>query len=100
MILYDFLLLSLVPHSSRWPSPESWNILVEENGRQTSRREIYSYNAFSEFGAAEQKRGESDNSNITLDPHSHLHPLLQFHLRAYSVNLPYVVVDAGRRLKI
>ena len=81
-------------------SPRAGVSFVQENGWQTSRREIYSYNAFSEFGSAEQKRGESDNSNIALDPYSHLHPLLQFHLRAYSVNLPYVVVDAGRRLKI
>lgn len=57
-------------------------------------------NAFGEFGAPEQKRGKHNSSYFAFPGHWEMSALLELHLRAHSINLPYSVVNQGRRLKI
>ena len=45
-------------------------------------------NAFAEPGVAKQERGELNYCNIASDTNSNLHPLLQLHLRAHTLDLP------------
>lgn len=58
------------------------------------------YNAFAEFIAPKQKRLKHNNRHFAHPAHTHLHPLLQLHLRTHTRNLQYTPTHSGRRLKI